>query len=101
MPARTRAGACPFGGLTPDGNWLVGNASAYLRGLSGDYYSRLYNAQTGAVVDDSYFGTGALGTDGGGNKHKAIAPAFSPDTTKLAFGDRERTRTATASPSST
>ncbi|MFO0741707.1 MAG: hypothetical protein U0270_37770 [Labilithrix sp.] len=79
----------PFGGLTPDGNWLVGNASAYLRGLSGDYYSRLYNAQTGAVVDDSYFGTGALGTDGGGNKHKAIAPAFSPDTTKLAFGDRE------------
>lgn len=77
----------PFGALTYDGNWLVGNASAYLRGLQGDYYSRLYNAKTGEVVDDDYFGTGKAGTDA--NKRKAVAPSFSPDTTKLAFGDRE------------
>jgi hypothetical protein len=77
----------PFGGLSFDGKWLVGSASAYLRGLSGSYYSRLYNAETGAVVDDPFFGAGPAGTDA--NQRKAVAPSFSPDSTKLAFGDRE------------
>ena len=78
----------PFGGLSPDGNWLVGSASAYLRGLSGAFSSRLYDAKTGEVVDDPWFGAGAA--SGEANKRKAVAPAFSLDAKKLAFGDREK-----------
>lgn len=77
----------PFGALSPDGSFLVGNASPYLRGLSNDYFSRVYNAKTGAVLDDPFFGSGSAA--GGGNKKKAIAPAFSPDGTRLAYGDRD------------
>jgi hypothetical protein len=76
----------PFGAFTFDGNWLVGSGTAFNRGLSGTYYSRLYNAKTGAVVDDDFFGKGAVDTDA--NKKLAFSPAFSPDTTHIAFGDR-------------
>ncbi|MBX3227643.1 MAG: hypothetical protein KIT84_14910 [Labilithrix sp.] len=78
--------AMPFGALSPDGNWLVGSASrsgAWIRGLGGlDQNSRLYDAKTGAIVEDGFF-TAAAG-------RKAVAPSFSPDAKLLAFGDRER-----------
>lgn len=72
--------ALPFGALTPDGKWLVSNASPHLRGLSGDLASRLYDATTGALVAEPYLG--------GDTARKLVTPSFSFDAKFLAFGDR-------------
>jgi WD40-like Beta Propeller Repeat len=71
---------CAFGGLTPDGTWMVSNgipgAGSPVRGLGGDYPSRVFDTKTGMVVDAPSF-TGAV--------QYALTPAFSPDGKHLAF----------------
>lgn len=74
----------PFGALSPDGAWLVGNgvsgSGPELRGLAGTFPSRLYDAATGAVVADAYFGAGT--------SRYVTSPAFSVDGKHLAFNDK-------------
>jgi len=69
-----------FGGLTPDGTWMVSNgipaAGSPVRGLGGDYPSRVFDTKTGAMVDAPSF-TNAV--------KYALTPAFSPDGKRLAF----------------
>lgn len=69
-----------FGGLTPDGTWMISNgvpaAGSPVRGLGGDYPSRLFDTKTGAIVDAPSF-TNAV--------KYALTPAFSPDGKHLAF----------------
>lgn len=69
-----------FGGLTPDGTWMISNgvpaAGSPVRGLGGDYPSRLFDTKTSAVVDAPSF-TNAV--------KYALTPAFSPDGKHLAF----------------
>jgi hypothetical protein len=76
----------PFGALTADGKWLLGNGvlpgGQPIRGLSQEFPSRLYDVATGTAVNDVYFG--------GGTKH-AVTPSFSPDGKLLAFSDRDAT----------
>jgi hypothetical protein len=77
----------PFGALTPDGSWLVGNGHAaisahMIRGYSHPFASRLYDMKTGEPVSDGYFGAGA---------HTYLSPAFSPDGKRLAFNDHDTT----------
>jgi len=73
----------PFGALTPDGTWLLGNgvpdSGVKMRGIKGAFPSRLYDARTGEPVNDSYFGSGTK---------TFLSPTFSPDTKWLAFNDR-------------
>jgi hypothetical protein len=76
--------ALPFGALTPDAKYLLGNGTMpsgpNLRGLGGDVPSRLYDASNGNVLADAYFG--------GGTNRYALSPAFSPDGKALAFTDK-------------
>lgn len=77
--------ALPFGAFTPDGKWLVGSAvqtgGPNLRGTSGNFPSKLYNAVTGATVGDTFF-------SGVEDRH-FISPTFSPSADRLAFSDRD------------
>lgn len=72
-----------FGGLSPDGLIMVGNGhrggGQAIRGLSGDFPSRVYDATTGTVIDAPTFTNVVT---------YALTPAFSPDGTKLAFNNR-------------
>lgn len=74
----------PFGALSPDSKYLVGSgvstSGPNLRGLAGDFPSKLYDAATGAVISDAYFG--------GATKRYALTPAFSPGGKLLAFTDK-------------
>ncbi|UQA55560.1 dickkopf-related protein [Polyangium aurulentum] len=69
-----------FGALTPDGAWLVSSgvpaAGSPIRGLAGDYPSRLFDTKTGQELAAPSL-TSAL--------KYAITPAFSPDGKRLAF----------------
>jgi hypothetical protein len=69
-----------FGGLTPDGTWLVSNgipaSGSPVRGLGGDYPSRVFDTKSGAMVNAPSF-TDAV--------NYALTPAFSPDGKHLAF----------------
>lgn len=67
-----------FGGLTPNGEYMVTNAipaaGSPVRGLSGPMASTIVNTATGAAVAAPTFTVSA-----------AVTPAFSPDGKKLAF----------------
>ena len=68
-----------FGGLTPDGAYVLSNAVApsnQIRGLSGTMLSKLWDAATGAEVYAPSF------TD---QVKYAVTPQFSPDGKKVAF----------------
>jgi hypothetical protein len=69
-----------FGALTPDGRYLLSNGvpadAQPIRGLKGQYESKLWDTKTGLEVAAAAFT----------NKVKyAITPAFSPDEKRLAF----------------
>jgi hypothetical protein len=69
-----------MGALTPDGSLVLGNGNPGvappIRGLNGDFPSRLYDTASGAVVDAPTF------TD---QVSYAVGPSFSPDGQHLAF----------------
>lgn len=69
-----------FGGLTPDGTWMISSgvpaSGSPVRGLGGDYPSRLFDTKTGTIVDVPSF-TNAV--------KYALTPTFSPDGKHLAF----------------
>lgn len=74
-----------FGGLTPDGAMMLSNgvptSGPAIRGLSGDYPSRLYDTATGAQISAPSFES---------QVQYAMTPAFSPDATKVAFSWHEQ-----------
>ncbi|MGE0327289.1 MAG: dickkopf-related protein [Polyangiaceae bacterium] len=74
-----------FGGLTPDGALMLSNgvptSGPAIRGLSGDYPSRLYDTKTGAQVSAPTFES---------QVQYAMTPAFAPDSTKVAFSWHEQ-----------
>jgi hypothetical protein len=69
-----------FGGLTPDGAWMVSNgvpaSGSPIRGLSGDYPSRVFDTKTAQEIPAPTL-TSAL--------KYALTPAFSPDGKRMAF----------------
>jgi hypothetical protein len=71
-----------FGGLTPNGEWMLSNGVVgAVRGLSGDYPSRLFDTNTGAEVPAPSF------TD---HVDYALTPAFAPDGSRVAFNWHEQ-----------
>jgi len=69
-----------FGGLTPNGEWLLSSgvpaAGSPIRGLAGDYPSRLYDTATGEEVAAPSFSSAVT---------YALTPAFAPDGSRVAF----------------
>lgn len=74
-----------FGALTPDGAWLLSNGSpaggSPIRGISGDFPSRLWDTASGAEVPAPSF-TSAV--------RYALAPVFSHDGKRVAFNRWEQ-----------
>lgn len=77
-----------FAALTPDGALALGNgvpSSSPIRGLTGPLASKLYSTATGAEVAAPTFTSQVT---------YALTPAFSPDGTKLAYTQDNRTTLA-------
>lgn len=69
-----------FGGLTPNGEWLLASgvpaAGSPIRGLAGDFPSRLFDTATGEEVPAPTFSSAVT---------YALTPAFAPDGSRVAF----------------
>ncbi len=82
---KTNGKILPFGGLTPDGKYLVGSAISpsgpNLRGLEGTFASKLYDGATGNTVASTFFDSTA---------RYFITPSFSHDGKLLAFTNKNQ-----------
>ncbi len=72
-----------FGGLTPDGGWLLTSgvpaSGAKMRGMSGELFSRLVATSNGATVPAPSF-----------QVKVAMTPTFAPDGSRVAFNNHDR-----------